>query len=375
MVGLDLGLAEMVRLPDLPIRAEIRLQPFSLAALHVWLRGVLHWEVPIEFSTWLHEETDGYPALLEAAVQQLAADGVLTRIPNGDGWQVSPFVHEYPLHAWLLRTRGREEEASAVVRPYGQLVGRSAELRTLKRALADQRVVVLAGHGGVGKTHLALQVAAELGLQFADGVIVVPLAAITEMEFVASALVRALGLVVAGRQEPQAVALDYLATRELLVVFDAVEHLPGIYALVQGLMAAPGVRVLITTRDATIVPADVVITLHGLRDERLSDHRETWTAPLAPSDIAHAEVAQASDARTERQTSGHPLTGAALLSALAERTLVAPSSALFLQASSLYGSSTPPEGESLAGDRAHLPPGARLSPGDQDAGKLDSLLW
>ena len=92
-------------------------------------------------------------------------------------------------------------------------------------------MVVLSGHGGVGKTHLALQVAAELGSRYADGVTVVPLAAMTAVEFVPAALVRALGLAIAGRQEPWDVALEYLAAREMLVVFDMVEHLPEIGAL------------------------------------------------------------------------------------------------------------------------------------------------
>ena len=40
--------------------------------LQVWLRGALHWEVPTELSAWLHEQTDGYPALLQAAVAAAA---------------------------------------------------------------------------------------------------------------------------------------------------------------------------------------------------------------------------------------------------------------------------------------------------------------
>ena len=135
VVGLRPGLAEIAGLPDLPLRAEVRLQPFSLAALQVWLRGVLHWEAPPEFSAWLYAQTDGYPAHLQAAVRQLVTEGMLTRLADGTGWQVSPFVEEYPLRDWLLSTRAGEEESSAGVRPYGLLIGRNTELRALTHAL------------------------------------------------------------------------------------------------------------------------------------------------------------------------------------------------------------------------------------------------
>jgi diguanylate cyclase (GGDEF)-like protein len=327
VVGLNPGLAELGRLPDLPVRAEVRLQRFSRMALQVWLRGALHWEAPMELGAWLHEQTDGYPALLQEAVRQLAADWVLTRLPDGAGWQGSSFVQEYPLHEWLLQVRAREDQASSAVRPYGQLVGRSAEVRTLKRALAEHRLVVLTGHGGVGKTHLALQAAAELAPRFADGVIAVPLASATAVEFVASALVGALGLAVSWRQEPQAVALAYLTEREMLLVFDGVEMLPGMDALVHDLLAAPRVRMLLTTRDPTSVPADRTITLHGLRDESPIDRRDAGAAAVPPAATPQSETA------VPHASSGEGRVGTAV-------------SAIFLQASGLYAPDALPLEES-----------------------------
>jgi diguanylate cyclase (GGDEF)-like protein len=304
VVGMRPGLAEVARLPDLPLRAEIRLQPFSLAALRVWLRGVLYWEAPPEFSAWLYAQTDGYPAHLRAAIRQLTTEGMLGRMSDGAGWQVSPFVEEYPLRDWLFSVRAGDEKICAMVRPYGQLVGRSTELRALRHALATKRVVVLSGHGGVGKTHLALQAAAELGSRYADGATVVHLAAMTAGEFLPAALVRALGLAIAGRQEPREIALEYLAKREMLVVFDSVEHLREIGALVQGLVAAASqVRLLVTTRDAAIVPADLVLTLQGLTmGSALFLQESSLPAPDAlPGDEAAAIE------RICRQVRGYPL--------------------------------------------------------------------
>jgi len=307
VVGLHAGLHEVGRLPDLPLTAELRLQPFSMAALQVWLRSALHWEAPVELRTWLHEQTNGYPALLEAAVHQLVGEGLLAPLSDRAGYQVSPFIMEYPLRDWLVNRRAREEEATALVRPFGQLVGRNVESLALKRALMTHRIVALTGHGGVGKTHLALQAAAELEPRYPDGVLVVPLAAIAAVELVPEALVRALRLVVAGRQEPHAVALEYLAGRDMLVVFDTVEHLPGMRALIDELVAAaPRLRVLATTRDSTVVAAELVLPLHGLSVPAAS---ALFLQASAPTDLA-ARPTAATLAAIERicfRVQGYPL--------------------------------------------------------------------
>ena len=59
-------------------------------------------------------------------------------------------------------------------------VGREAELTQLRELLAENRLVTLTGAGGVGKTRLAVQIAAELAGEFADGVWYVDLAPITD---------------------------------------------------------------------------------------------------------------------------------------------------------------------------------------------------
>src|SRR5271170_7143891 len=73
-------------------------------------------------------------------------------------------------------------------------VGRDAQLTQLRELLAQNRVVTLTGAGGVGKTRLAVQVAAQMTGDFADGVWYVDLAPITDPELVAVTVARALGL-------------------------------------------------------------------------------------------------------------------------------------------------------------------------------------
>src|SRR5262249_21858094 len=74
------------------------------------------------------------------------------------------------------------------------LVGRTSELDDLLHLVRTRRCVTVTGAGGSGKTRLALQVAAELVGEFADGVFFVPLAALRDHELVLPTVVQTLGL-------------------------------------------------------------------------------------------------------------------------------------------------------------------------------------
>ena len=113
----------------------------------------------------------------------------------------------------------------------------------------DTQLLTLVGPGGTGKTRLALQVAAEVLDDFADGVFFVPLAPLTDPALVPSAIATALGLREEGEQSLASRLHDFLATREVLLVLDNFEHLvdggPAVWTL---LGSAPRVTVLATSR-------------------------------------------------------------------------------------------------------------------------------
>ncbi len=138
-------------------------------------------------------------------------------------------------------------------------VGRHVELTQLRELLAQNRVVTLTGAGGVGKTRLAIQVAAQMAGEFGDGVWYVDLAPITDPELVPVTVARALGLPDQPGRSTMDSLLRFVRDRQLLVVLDNCEHLLDASAeLVAALLgAAPGLTLLATSREAIGVAGEV----------------------------------------------------------------------------------------------------------------------
>jgi predicted ATPase/class 3 adenylate cyclase len=131
------------------------------------------------------------------------------------------------------------------------LLGREEVVRHVVDLLRQKEVqlLTLTGPGGTGKTRVALQVAAELLDDFADGVFFVPLAPLTDPNLVPSAIAAALGLRDEGEQPLPDRLREYLAGKQLLLVFDNVEHLIEAAPLIADfLVAALDLKVLTTSR-------------------------------------------------------------------------------------------------------------------------------
>jgi predicted ATPase/DNA-binding CsgD family transcriptional regulator len=127
-------------------------------------------------------------------------------------------------------------------------VGRRRELADTRALLATGRLLTLTGAGGVGKTRLALRLAAQVRRTFPDGAWFVELASIEDPELVARAVSAEFGL--RDADDPAAELSRFLQDRSLLVVLDNCEHLVPACAQLVGrlLQAAPGIRVLATSR-------------------------------------------------------------------------------------------------------------------------------
>lgn len=175
--------------------------------------------------------------------------------------------------------------------PPTPLIGRASELAAITAHLTDPacRLLTILGPGGIGKTHLALQVAADLAQStaFADGVAWVNLAPVENAGTVATTIAGALGLDLHGAATPEEYLPAALVGRELLLILDNLEHLPESTSLLARMMQdVPGVTMLITSRARLGLPGEWVVELDGLRIPR-SD-AEVLTAPAALLFLARA---------------------------------------------------------------------------------------
>ncbi len=145
-------------------------------------------------------------------------------------------------------------------------IGRHRELADVRKKLTQARLVSLVGPGGVGKTRLAIRLATHLGRGFSGGAWLVELAEVHDPALVSNAAMTALDLRDQAATEPIALLLSYLRGKELLLVVDNCEHLLGAAAqlVTDVLRAAPGVKVMSTSREPLSVPGEHVIPVPPL---------------------------------------------------------------------------------------------------------------
>jgi predicted ATPase len=139
-------------------------------------------------------------------------------------------------------------------------IGREDELERVAKTLGDARVVTLTGVGGVGKTRLAVQVAAKVLTRFSDGAWLVELASVRDPERLADAVAAVLRVTARPGLSLEESLVAFLRNQSLLLVMDNCEHLlrPAAALVARIEAVCPGVRVLATSREGL-----------GLRGEQL----------------------------------------------------------------------------------------------------------
>jgi predicted ATPase/class 3 adenylate cyclase len=145
-------------------------------------------------------------------------------------------------------------------------VGRSTELGRVREALRLGRLVTLTGVGGVGKTRLALEVAAAVMPEFRDGAWLVELAGVRDPDLVADAVVQGFGLQPRAGSSADETLLEFLESKALLLLLDNCEHLlRPVGSLVGRVMrACPAVRVLTTSREGLTVAGEHMLGVASL---------------------------------------------------------------------------------------------------------------
>ena len=146
-------------------------------------------------------------------------------------------------------------------------IGREDELVALGDLLENPscRLITIGGLGGIGKTRLALEVAGQKADVFLDGIHFVPLTALTSVQTLAPAMAGVLGVSFGGRTDLESQLLNYLRPRELLLILDNFEHLlEGASLLADMLAHAPGLKLLVTSRERLKLSWEWFFDLHHL---------------------------------------------------------------------------------------------------------------
>ncbi|HMA36296.1 MAG TPA: LuxR C-terminal-related transcriptional regulator [Chloroflexia bacterium] len=176
-------------------------------------------------------------------------------------------------------------------------IGRDREIADVTRLLAGARLLTLTGTGGCGKTRLSLQVAADLGDRFAQGAWFVPLAPLADPDLVVPTIAGVLGVQETGGRALLDSLTQHLRERQLLLVLDNFEQvLPAAAPVAALLAAAPGVRILVTSRAALRIYGEQEYPVPPLA---LPPKAGAPLAALAGSEAVRLFVARAAEVRPD----------------------------------------------------------------------------
>jgi len=151
------------------------------------------------------------------------------------------------------------------------MVGRKSELTEIVHLLNRQecRLLTIIGLGGVGKTRLAIEAAQKLTVTepslFPDGICFVSLTSVIRVENIPKAIAGAINFELSGPMAPEEQLLNFLESRVLLLLLDNVEHLLNGTGMINRILErAPGVKLLVTSRERLNLRSEWVFYLQGL---------------------------------------------------------------------------------------------------------------
>ena len=159
-----------------------------------------------------------------------------------------------------------ESRPNNLPRQLSSFVGRQRELGDARAILKGAPLLTLTGPGGVGKTRLSLQIAADVLDEFEDGCWVVELGALADEGLVLESIAAALGVAEQPGRPLSSTLVDHLRTRRVLVLLDNCEHLleataRHAHVLLTG---CPTLRILATSREALGISGESVFPVPSL---------------------------------------------------------------------------------------------------------------
>ena len=200
------------------------------------------------------------------AVQISAIRRVLAQVPGGEHWVETLSRRGYRFVGSVTPIRGDPQSRTDsplntnLPAALTSFVGRERELVEIKRLLSRTRLLTLVGVGGIGKTRLALQAAAEVVDAYRDGVWFVDLAPLAGAALVPSAVAQVLAVRETARTPLVETLCGYVRGRQLLLVLDNCEHLlVGCATLADALLRAGAeLSIIATSREPLRVAGEQV---------------------------------------------------------------------------------------------------------------------
>ena len=199
------------------------------------------------------------------AVQILAIRRALAQASGGENWLETLPKRGYrfvgPVAAVPRKATRRLDGSdlrSNLPEPLTSFVGRKTELAELHELLGKSRLLTLTGAGGVGKTRLALRLAADVNDDYPEGAWFVDLAPIVDSALVPKAIARALGVLEVGSEPVAETLCSHLGPMRTLLIWDNCEHVVEACAdLANALLRrAPDLRILATSRETLRVAGE-----------------------------------------------------------------------------------------------------------------------
>ena len=179
---------------------------------------------------------------------------------------------------------GANQLSSRIPSPLSRILGREDTVETIVNKLSQSRLVTIVGPGGIGKTTVALAVAAKLVPSSRDGGVFVDLAPLADPLLVPSAIATMLGVAVRS-DNPIPSLIAFLAAKQMLIVLDSCEHIVAAVAAMASklLEGSAALHILATSREPLRVARESVYRLPPLKTPAASDELTVAEALTFPA--------------------------------------------------------------------------------------------
>ena len=242
------------------------------------------------------------------AVQISSIRRVLAQVPGGERWIETLARRGYRFVGPVIEPLGDRkgswgDKHTNLSEPLTSFIGRERELVEIKRLLPSTRLLTLVGIGGIGKTRLALQLAAEVTDAYRDGVWLVEVGPIRDPLLVPTSVAQVLGVHEKSGTPLTDTLCVHLKARQLLLVLDNCEHLLDACATLADaiLGAAPESTIIATSREPLHVAGEQIYPLQSLSLPEPSTDAEA---------VGRSEAVQLFVERARRQLPDFELTAA-----------------------------------------------------------------